>query len=472
MPFMPFQTRPNLFYVYDMNRNSVYRTSQQQYESLCRVNSGSNEPEDIAILKKYQEQGMLLDSQIVKVQHPATEFLEYQLKRCVNSITFQMSQNCNLRCSYCPYSNNGIYENRTHLAKNIKWETIKKGIDFLITHSKDVDHLHVAFYGGEPLIAKDLVISTMEYTLNRVNGKDISFGMTTNATLLDDEFAKAACNYNLTIMVSLDGPKEIHDKNRSYASGRGSYDVLYQNIKRIKEKYPQLYERLKFNAVISPGSNYRQIFDFFRSNQDIVDPSKVSFNTLSLNYTDSSFGYEEDYFAERNYETLKAYLILLGKLKIEPISYHKTDIETIFSFKEFFTPIKDTSSVAHPSGTCIPGLKKLFVDVNGDFFPCERINENSTFMRMGNVEQGFEIDKVREILNVGSVTEEHCKDCWAFHCCSLCPASTDNGKNERYSQSYKLSKCNRVRATALENLKNYTMLREFKYQFNKEELIP
>ncbi|WP_178076014.1 radical SAM/SPASM domain-containing protein [Paenibacillus oralis] len=422
-------------------------------------------------MEKYQKQGILLDSPITKVQHPATEFLEYQLERCINSITFQMSQNCNLRCSYCPYSDNGIYENRSHLAKNIKWETVKKGIDFMVAHSKDVDHLHVSFYGGEPLIAKDLVIAAMDYTLKQVHGKDISFGMTTNATLLDDEFANAASSYNLTIMVSLDGPKEIHDRNRAFASGRGSYDVLYQNIKRIKEKYPQLHEKMKFNTVINPGSNYGEIFDFFRSNQDIVDLSKVNFNTLSLNYTDMSFTYGKDYFEERNYEALKAYLILLGKLKKEPVSYHKGDIEMIFSLKEFFSPIKETPSEAHPSGTCVPGLKKLFVDVNGNFFPCERINENSTLMKIGNVEQGFEIDKVREILNVGSVTEDHCKDCWAFHCCSICPASADNGKDEQYSKSYKLSKCNRVRAVALENLKNYTMLREFKYQFNKEELI-
>ncbi|OPA73273.1 hypothetical protein BVG16_29790 [Paenibacillus selenitireducens] len=471
MPFMPFKTRPNLYYVYDMNRNSIYKIRQHQYEALNHIKNGCNEDVDINVLKEFQSRGLLAESPIIQIEHPATQVLEYQLDRCVNSITFQMSQNCNLRCGYCPYSNNGIYDNRSHSALNINWDTLQQGIDFLVSHSKDVDHLHVAFYGGEPLIVKKLIIDTMKYMLQKVSGKEISFGMTTNGTLLDDSFAREVSDFNISIMISLDGPEVVHNKNRTFADGRGSYEAVYRNIRHIHENYPQLYKKLKFNTVISPNSNYQEIFDYFRKGEEIGDLSKVNFNTLSLNYTEAEFIYEDTYFEERNYEALKAYLLLLGKLKEEPVSYHKGDIETIFSYKEFISPISGTPKISHPSGTCVPGLKKLFVDVNGNFFPCERVDENSSLMKMGNVRDGFNIDKVREILNVGSVTEKDCKDCWAFHCCSICPASADNGKDEHYSESYKLSKCNRVKAVALENLKNYTMMKEFKYPFKREEIM-
>lgn len=471
MPFMPFQTRPDFYYVYDMNRNSIYKITKQKYESLCRVKSDKSELRDVATLEEFQKKGMLLDSPVTKVQHPATQYLKYQLERCVSSITFQMSQNCNLRCSYCPYSDNGIYDSRVHTDKNMKWEIVQQGIDFLITNSKDIDNLHIAFYGGEPLIVKELIIRAMKYAVEQVNGKKISFGMTTNATLLDDDFAKAVSEYDITIMVSLDGPKEIHDKNRAFVDGRGSFDVIYKNISNIKNKYKDLYDKLKYNTVIAPNSDYREIFDFFRKNQDICNLSKVSLNTLSSNYTDKTFVYEDTYFEESNYETLKAFLLLLGKLEKEPAPNHKTDIDIIFGLKEFLSPIEKTPSIAHPSGTCIPGLKKLFVDVNGNFFPCERIDENSTLMQIGNIKEGFDVDKVSEVLNVGAVTENECKNCWAFYNCSICPVSADNGKDEYYLNSYKLSKCNRVKDSALENIKNYTMLKEFKYQFDKEALL-
>lgn len=158
-------------------------------------------------------------------------------------------------------------------------------------------------------------------------------------------------------------------------------------------------------------------------------------------------------------------------MKQEPVSHHKADIENIFSFKDIFSPIKETPSVAHPSGTCVPGLKKLFIDVNGNFFPCERIDEKSSLMNIGSVEKGFDIEKIKKVLNVGTTTENTCRNCWAFYCCSMCPASSDNGRDESYSEKYKLSKCSRVKAVALEKLKNYTMLKEFKYQFNKEDLL-
>ena len=470
MPFMPFQTRPGFYYVYDMNRNSIYKTTEQQYLSLCKVQSGSCETEDVDVLKEFQNKKLLLDAMITKVQHPSTEFLKYQLGCCVNSITLQMSQNCNLRCAYCPYSDNGIYDNRSHSAKNISWETLKKGIDFLVSNSKKADSLHVAFYGGEPLIVKELVIHAMEYAVQQVKGKSIDFGITTNATMLDNDFANAVKDYNISIMVSLDGPKDIHDTNRSFVDGRGSYDLLYKNVSNIKEKYPQLYEKMKFNVVINPDSDYKRVYDFFRNNNGICDISKANFNTLSPNYTDKAFNYGDEYFEERNYETLKAYLILFGKLKDEHITFHKADIEKIFSLKEIFSSITETPPISHPNGTCIPGLKKLFMNVHGDFYPCERVNEKSDLMKIGNVEEGFYIEKIREVLNVGAVTEHECRNCWAFYCCSMCPASVDDGKSEHYSKDYKLIKCNNVKAAALENLKNYAMLREFKYQFDREAL--
>lgn len=154
MPFIPFQTRANLHYVYDMNRNSIYKIKQNQYEALNHISEGSYEEADVNVLKDFQQRGLLDESPILQIEHPASQMLEYQLERCVNSITFQMSQNCNLRCGYCPYSSNEIYNNRSHSALNITWDTLQQGIDFLVDHSKDVDHLHVAFYGGEPLIEK------------------------------------------------------------------------------------------------------------------------------------------------------------------------------------------------------------------------------------------------------------------------------------------------------------------------------
>lgn len=198
-----------------------------------------------------------------------------------------------------------------------------------------------------------------EIYTGKVSGKEISFGMTTNGTLLDDSFARDVRDFNISIMISLDGPKDVHNENRTFVNGRGSYEIVYRNVVHIRDNYPDLYQKLKFNTVISPDGKFEEIFDYFRAGEGVSDLSKVNFNTLSMNYTETEFVYGEAYFEERNYEALKAYLLLLGKVKEEPVAYHKRDIETIYSYKEFLSPINETPKIAHPSGTCIPGLKNF-----------------------------------------------------------------------------------------------------------------
>jgi len=63
------------------------------------------------------------------------------------------------------------------------------------------------------------------------------------------------------------------------------------------------------------------------------------------------------------------------------------------------------SEAAAPSGQCLPGKARLLVDVDGNLFPCERVNE-SDIMRIGNLEQGFDYDKARRLLNIAELTAE------------------------------------------------------------------
>lgn len=58
---------------------------------------------------------------------------------------------------------------------------------------------------------------------------------------------------------------------------------------------------------------------------------------------------------------------------------------------------------------CIPGVHKLFVDVLGNYYPCEKVCEESKDMIIGNVESGFDKSQVDKLLNIGKMTEVQCK---------------------------------------------------------------
>jgi len=79
--------------------------------------------------------------------------------------------------------------------------------------------------------------------------------------------------------------------------------------------------------------------------------------------------------------------------------------------------------------SCIPGAVRLFCDVDGNYFPCEKV-ETSEQLRIGNVSAGIDVSKVAEMISyMSSVT--NCEVCLGKHLCSICPSSmtqTDLGR--------------------------------------------
>jgi len=60
----------------------------------------------------------------------------------------------------------------------------------------------------------------------KIYGKPISFTITTNGSLLTEEMVEEFLKYNTKLTISLDGPKQIQDKNRVYLDGSGTYDIV------------------------------------------------------------------------------------------------------------------------------------------------------------------------------------------------------------------------------------------------------
>jgi uncharacterized protein len=65
-------------------------------------------------------------------------------------------------------------------------------------------------------------------------GAVVANGLQTNATLIDDEFAKHFAKYHYLLGISLDGPAEIHNKYRNNAAGRGSHADVLRGIEACK----------------------------------------------------------------------------------------------------------------------------------------------------------------------------------------------------------------------------------------------
>lgn len=159
-----------------------------------------------------------------------------------------VTRRCNLRCTYC-YGDPGIHGGRETMSR----EVARRAVDWLLERSGAHQRVRVDYFGGEPLLEADLVEDVTTYAEERAaaTGKRISFQLTTNGTLLDDGVIAFAAGHGIEVGVSLDGPREVHDRQRPLSGGGGSCDGVLSRAKALLAALP----RSGAGAVLLPGAD-------------------------------------------------------------------------------------------------------------------------------------------------------------------------------------------------------------------------
>lgn len=458
--FHAFSTAKH-FYVFDANTNSVISVSGEQHAALSQIEQGRETQENLVVLRELQAKGFCREANIERIHNPNTDVMAAHLEKKIQQIIIQVTQRCNLRCDYCAYS--GLYKNRTHSPKSMGFETAKRAIDMALSHSEDTKIFIISFFGGEPLLELPLIKKCVEYIKRQAPNRNILYSMTTNGTLLTPEVYGYLSDNNFNIAISLDGPKQIHDMSRKYPNGKGSYDTIMENIKAIQAQYPKSCDKLRFNAVLSPEADESCLPKLFKSD-DVLSYYNHNATTVSDVYIDNPVSYSDAFSLCFDRELCKLLLSMLGKLKKENVSVLFSTRETTIK-QEYNRLIKipRINPVCHPGGPCLAGAMRPFVNVEGILFPCERVSENSRLMAIGDLDHGFDFEKVRTVMNPGQVTEEQCKKCWVINHCTLCAAYSDDLTG--LSKRVRLSNCRKARSRYEETLKILCFLKEAGYAF-------
>ncbi len=386
----------------------------------------------------------------------------YKNDQVIKAMCLHVAHDCNLRCEYCTYS--GRYYTRTHSPERMSEDLAFEAIDFLVKHSKERKSVVVGFYGGEPLLEFDLIRKVVEYTENFYAEKIFQFTITTNGVLLSEDVVAYLKSKNFNLMISLDGPKELHNKYRRFSDEKGSFDLIYENLKNAKNNHREYFQVLKTNTVLTPGQDFDDIINFFR-NDSLLRNVDSWFSMLSDMDSKEPIDFGDSFLVLYQKEHFKLMLYLLGELERSYISE---------AFMRYLNELTDAYKVhlsktkmpvkAHPSGPCVAGVNKLFVDVNGDFYPCERVGENSA-IKIGSLNEGYNIEMVRMLTNIGSISEEECLNCWAFRYCNMCVGKClEQGE---ISKTKKMSHCQSVQYNAREKLQDIQFLKDSGIDFEK-----
>lgn len=424
-PYIQLFTSPNSYYVFDVNRNELLELGKDSYTYLLDLLAGRETAEAPEMIRSLREEGYLSSNRVSTVQHPYTPYLEDMLDRGIEQVTLQVTQNCNFRCAYCGYTQQSDAQ-RCHSDKRMSEETARKALLFVRDHSIDSKEVSIGFYGGEPLIEFELIQRLVAYCEEIFRGKKHVYSITTNATLLTDSMLEFMGKYDFRLMVSLDGPRKINDKNRVFVNGEGTYQKVMERLNHIYRNYPDFFRRkLSVNMVLDPSNAFDEIIQIFPE-EEVMREIVVRTSVVDDIYSSEPVEYSNTYRWQYQYQSFLGLLAQIGRYPSEQVSpIIKSQFELTLDNVEKIVPRVGLSETLAPGGPCIPGKLRLFVTTDGDLLPCERVSETSEVLKIGSLEKGLDIERIKALLNVGSLTPEACRNCWAFNGCSLCCKHAD-----------------------------------------------
>ena len=176
----------------------------------------------------------------------------------INYLIKPASSACNLQCGYCFYAD--VAAHRAVKSYGIMTpETTEDLIRCAFTENGDISF---AFQGGEPTVAGLEFFKNFVELVNRYNKKNVKvwYSIQTNGFAVDEEFADFFAENKFLVGISLDGPREIHDRYRMSKSG-GTFDAVMSAISLLTKAGAE------FNILCvvteHAAKNAKRIWDFY-----------------------------------------------------------------------------------------------------------------------------------------------------------------------------------------------------------------
>jgi len=326
-------------------------------------------------------------------------------------LTFAVTEECNLNCTYC-------YLPRKNSGEKMSFDVARKAVDYFLSNPEhfSAPRLHLDFIGGEPLLAMDVVDAVVDYfkfeayRLDHRWFSNYKVLLTTNGTLYHSEKAQRFVNKNkncLAPSISLDGVEAKHNNARKYYNGKGSYNDVLKNSKLMLEQFP--YSTIKATFGQGDIKYYKDSIIHFI---ELGYPLRSIF--ANVIYEDFD-GQGDDLVFERQLVELADYLI-------DNDLCSSDDYISIFS-EHIGTPY----TVEHLSKHWCNAGHGVIVATDGSFYPCIRFlemafDQNGLARKIGDVDNGMDFDKLRpfRVLTLKNCSPPECLECPVASGCGMC----------------------------------------------------
>lgn len=310
----------------------------------------------------------------------------------LNTVTINVTQICNLACSYCAAGGDGTYGDPV---KRISVDRTIPQLSVLMNRARKGGDFRLNFLGGEPLLYPDgiRILSDVASELAAKKGLNVQFSIVTNGTQFSESNIELLRSLNAGITISLDGNPETNDKRRPSKGGRGVTQEISQGVRRLLELRGSL-KSIGFSGVFGPGNlNLEDAWSFYRGFG--VDWYDFTFDHIASDATTSAeFSKALRDLAFRAYQ--------LGGEK---------EVRKIRTFDRFFERLDSQHQLEN---FCGAGKTYLAIDARNQLAPCHwMIGEEN--LRIGSNTTVLE----ERLLPFAAplIDQNSCSSCWAKYMC-------------------------------------------------------
>ncbi|MBV9507836.1 MAG: quinohemoprotein amine dehydrogenase maturation protein [Acidobacteriia bacterium] len=323
----------------------------------------------------------------------------------LQTLVLNLTNQCNLSCQYCYEYGQDKLATPEGKPKFMDWETAKQSVDFLFEHANRRSPAQITFFGGETLMNFPVLKQVVEYARGKANeeSRSIGFSLTTNATLLTPAIIDFIAGNHIGVTVSMDGPKEAHDKLRVFANGRGSYDIIAPKVRELIARH----RTRPIAARVTLTGGVTDVIGIFRHLKNDLGFHEVGFAPVTTS---------PDRLYAINEAGMDAVLSQFHQLADEYLQFAlRNELHGFSNVSDTLAELHQGINKSHPCGA---GFGLMGVGPSGDIAPCHRFVDSDQHA-LGHISTGIDRAKQADFLNRGHIASKYdCHTCWARPVCA------------------------------------------------------
>ncbi len=317
----------------------------------------------------------------------------------VRALSLAVAQKCNLGCTYC-YAQQGEFGGA---ARSMEEETALRAVDLLLRDAAPGERFNLAFLGGEPLANREVIRTATERAarIAAERGAVVTFSITTNGTLLREEDADLFERHGFAVTISLDGPREAHDRLRPFKSGRGSYDATMERVAPLLARQQRM--QVSARVTVTPRN-----LDLRAALDEMIG---LGFHSVGFSPMLSSPTGQDEMGHSELAVMLEQMVDCGGELERRIAAGER------YPFANLVNALREIHKGTHRPYPCGAGAGYLGVSAGGDLAACHRFVGDAEGA-MGDLATGVDRGRQSAWLTERHVhRQEPCHRCWARYLC-------------------------------------------------------